>query len=85
MENKQEEKPENKQDNLKNKSNIVLTKKDNWIHIIKFTIFSASAGAIQAGVFTLLFQVPVILGVLHQVVAFFLLAVMTVALHRFSK
>jgi cytochrome c oxidase assembly protein subunit 15 len=37
------------------------------------------------GVFTLLFQVPVILGVLHQVVAFFLLAVMTVTLHRFSK
>ena len=37
------------------------------------------------GVFTLLFQVPVILGVLHQVVAFFLLAVITVALHRFSK
>jgi cytochrome c oxidase assembly protein subunit 15 len=37
------------------------------------------------GVFTLLFQVPVILGVLHQVVAFFLLAVMTITLHRFSK
>ena len=37
------------------------------------------------GVFTLLYQVPVILGVLHQVVAFFLLAVMTVTLHRFSK
>ena len=37
------------------------------------------------GVFTLLFQVPVILGVLHQVVAFLLLAVMTVTLHRFSK
>lgn len=37
------------------------------------------------GVFTLLFQVPVLLGVLHQIVAFFLLAVITVALHRFSK
>ena len=37
------------------------------------------------GVFTLLFQVPVLLGVLHQIVAFFLLAAMTVALHRFSK
>jgi cytochrome c oxidase assembly protein subunit 15 len=37
------------------------------------------------GVFTLLLQVPVILGVLHQVVAFFLLAVMTFVLHRFSK
>ncbi len=37
------------------------------------------------GVFTLLFQVPVVLGVLHQVVAFFLLASMTYVLHRFSK
>ncbi len=37
------------------------------------------------GVFTLLFQVPVLLGVFHQIVAFLLLAVMTVTLHRFSK
>ncbi len=37
------------------------------------------------GVFTLLYQVPVVLGVLHQVVAFFLLASMTFTLHRFSK
>ena len=37
------------------------------------------------GVFTLLLQVPVWLGVLHQVMAFFLLATMTYTLHRFSK
>jgi len=37
------------------------------------------------GIFTLLLQVPVWLGVLHQVVAFFLLASMTFTLHRFSK
>jgi len=37
------------------------------------------------GVFTLILQVPVWLGVLHQVVAFLLLAVMTFTLHRFSK
>lgn len=37
------------------------------------------------GVFTLILQVPVILGVLHQVTAFFLLAAMTFVLHRFSK
>lgn len=37
------------------------------------------------GVFTLILQVPVALGVLHQVVAFFLLAAMTYTLHRFSK
>jgi len=37
------------------------------------------------GVFTLILRVPVVLGVLHQVVAFFLLAAMTFTLHRFSK
>ncbi len=37
------------------------------------------------GVFTLILQVPVVLGVLHQVMAFFLLASMTFVLHRFSK
>lgn len=37
------------------------------------------------GVFTLLLQVPVWLGVLHQVTAFFLLAAMTFTLHRFTK
>ncbi|MAN59394.1 MAG: heme A synthase [Flavobacteriaceae bacterium] len=37
------------------------------------------------GVFTLLLQVPVWLGVLHQIMAFFLLAGMTFTLHRFTK
>jgi len=37
------------------------------------------------GVFTLILQVPVVLGVLHQVTAFFLLAAMTFVLHRFSN
>jgi heme a synthase len=37
------------------------------------------------GIFTLILQVPVWLGVMHQVAAFFLLAVMTFTLHRFSK
>ncbi|TDD98628.1 COX15/CtaA family protein [Flavobacterium cellulosilyticum] len=37
------------------------------------------------GVFTLLFHVPLWLGVTHQAVAFFLLAAMTYNLHRFSK
>ncbi len=37
------------------------------------------------GVFTLLYQVPLTLGVLHQVVAFFLLASMTFVLNRFTK
>jgi putative flippase GtrA len=33
---------------------MTMTKKDNWIQFIKFTAFSISAGAIQAGSFTLL-------------------------------
>ncbi len=37
------------------------------------------------GIFTLLYQVPLWLGVTHQAVAFFLLAAMTYTLHRFSK
>ena len=37
------------------------------------------------GVFTLVLQVPVVLGVLHQALAFLLLAGMTFTLHRFSK
>ncbi|WP_074408646.1 MULTISPECIES: COX15/CtaA family protein [Aquimarina] len=37
------------------------------------------------GIFTLIFRVPIVLGVLHQIVAFFLLGAMTFSLHRFSK
>lgn len=37
------------------------------------------------GVFTLLFHVPIWLGLTHQVVAFFLLTAMTYTLHRLSK
>ncbi len=50
----------------------------NWLVMLVFVQFAL-------GVFTLLLQVPVWLGVLHQVVAFFLLAAMTFTLHRFSK
>jgi len=37
------------------------------------------------GVFTLLYRVPITLGVLHQVVAFLLLGTLIFSLHRFSK
>lgn len=37
------------------------------------------------GVFTLLYHVPIILGILHQAVAFLLLGAITFSLHRFSK
>ncbi len=66
---------------LKAKKNTHNTLQNNLLNtllgivILQFTL----------GVFTLLFQVPVLLGVIHQIVAFLLLAVMTVTLHRFSK
>jgi len=37
------------------------------------------------GVLTIIYQVPVVLGVAHQVGAFILLSIMTFTLHRFSK
>jgi heme a synthase len=37
------------------------------------------------GIFTLIYSVPVLLGVLHQIFAFFLLGSMTFVLHRFSR
>lgn len=37
------------------------------------------------GIFTLLYSVPLWLGLIHQVVAFFLLTAMTFTLHRLSK
>jgi len=37
------------------------------------------------GIFTLLLHVPLWLGLIHQVMAFFLLSAMTFSLHRFSK
>lgn len=37
------------------------------------------------GVFTLLLHVPLWLGLVHQIMAFFLLSAMTFSLHRFSK
>ncbi|XFA98895.1 GtrA family protein [Candidatus Izemoplasma sp. B36] len=39
------------------KQEIILTKRDNIIHMVKFTFFSISAGLIQIGTFTLLFEV----------------------------
>lgn len=53
----------------------------NGIHLLVFLILVQFV----LGVFTLIYQVPVTLGVLHQVVAFFLLATMTFVLNRFTK
>jgi len=37
------------------------------------------------GVFTLLYSVPLALGLIHQITAFFLLSAMTYTLHRLTK
>jgi len=67
-----------------------------WIKSKKFDITAIQSKGIYAllivlgiqfllGVFTILLQVPVWLGVAHQVGAFFLLSAMIFTLHRFSK
>ncbi|MEX2349702.1 MAG: COX15/CtaA family protein [Flavobacteriaceae bacterium] len=50
----------------------------NWLLILVGVQF-------VLGVFTLIYAVPLWLGVLHQIGAFFLLAAMTFTLHRFSR
>ncbi|MGB5417214.1 COX15/CtaA family protein [Algibacter sp.] len=50
----------------------------NWLIILVLVQF-------VLGVFTLILQVPLWLGVAHQIGAFFLLSAMTFTLHRFSK
>ncbi len=42
---------------MNKKQDIVLTKKDNLIHFLKFTLFSISAGIIQVISFTLLHEI----------------------------
>ncbi|XMB72081.1 GtrA family protein [Mycoplasmatota bacterium WC30] len=59
---------------MEKKQNPELTKRDNWIHIIKFTLFSASAGAIQALSFTLLFEVLA----MKESIAYFIALVLSV-------
>lgn len=50
----------------------------NWLVILVIAQFIL-------GIFTLILQVPLWLGVAHQIGAFFLLSAMTFTLHRFSK
>ncbi|MFN4764319.1 COX15/CtaA family protein [Gillisia sp. Q332] len=67
-----------------------------WFKSRKFDLTGPQSNGISAllilvlvqfvlGVFTLIFAVPLWLGILHQVGAFFLLAAMTFTLHRFSR
>ncbi|HET8885321.1 MAG TPA: COX15/CtaA family protein [Salinimicrobium sp.] len=50
----------------------------DWLLILVFVQF-------LLGIFTLIYAVPLWLGVAHQIGAFFLLTAMTFTLHRFSK
>lgn len=67
-----------------------------WLKSKKLTLTNMQTKGIHAllimvgvqfllGVFTIILQVPVWLGVAHQIGAFFLLSIMTFTLHRFSK
>ncbi len=58
-----------------------LTVSQNWA--IKLLLFVISL-QFTLGIFTLLYHVPVVLGALHQITAFFLLATVIYTLHRFT-
>ncbi|MEW7280774.1 COX15/CtaA family protein [Aquimarina sp. 2201CG1-2-11] len=59
--------------------------KDNIQHTSLNIILALVFLQFLLGIFTLLFRVPITLGILHQIVAFILLGAMTFSLHRFSK
>ncbi|TQD40094.1 COX15/CtaA family protein [Haloflavibacter putidus] len=67
-----------------------------WHKARKFALSKAQKYAVNAlvllvilqfslGVFTILYKVPLSLGIAHQIGAFFMISAMTFALHRFSK
>ncbi len=60
-------------------------KKSNTQHIALNALLGIVGVQFLLGIFTLLYRVPLVLGILHQVVAFFLLGTMIFSLHRFSK
>lgn len=46
-----------KKEERKKKERQVFTKKENWLHFIKFGFFSISAGGIQALSFTIIYEI----------------------------
>jgi heme a synthase len=60
---------------------VLTSTQKNGLNILVVVVFVQFA----LGVFTLLFHVPLWLGLAHQLVAFILLTAMTFTLHRFSK
>jgi cytochrome c oxidase assembly protein subunit 15 len=65
----------------KSKKYALSTQQHNGLNALVLLVFVQ----FTLGVFTLLYAVPLWLGLTHQVVAFFLLTAMTYTLHRFSK
>ncbi|CAD0007674.1 COX15/CtaA family protein [Flavobacterium chungangense] len=66
---------------FKSKKYALTRTQSNGINILVLFVFIQ----FLLGVFTLLYSVPLALGLIHQVMAFFLLSAMTYTLHRVSK
>lgn len=66
---------------FKSKKFILSSQQKNGLNLLVIIVFLQ----FLLGVFTLLFSVPLWLGLTHQIMAFILLATMTYTLHRFSK
>ncbi len=66
---------------FKSKKFALSVPQKNGIHSLVIIVFIQFG----LGVFTLLYHVPLWLGLTHQIVAFFLLTAMTYTLHRLSK
>lgn len=66
---------------IKSRKFILDKTQDNGVKTLLVFVFIQ----FLLGIFTLLFHVPLWLGLAHQIMAFFLLTAMTFSLHRFSK
>ncbi|MFB9110846.1 COX15/CtaA family protein [Flavobacterium gyeonganense] len=66
---------------FKSKKYSLTDTQSKGINILVFFVFVQFA----LGVFTLLYSVPLALGLIHQIMAFLLLSAMTYTLHRLSK
>ena len=66
---------------FKSKKFTLSNQQQNGLNVLVIIVFLQ----FLLGVFTLLFSVPLWLGLTHQIMAFILLATMTYTLHRFSK
>ena len=66
---------------FKSKKYMLSTAQKNGLNALVFIVFLQ----FSLGIFTLLYSVPLWLGLMHQIMAFILLATMTYTLHRLSK